>query len=328
MFNKVNQTQATVYEAVAGTIISAIEEMIEKKDQGDWTMPWSFSMGKAVNAYTLRPLNGVSQVVCGVSAASQGFTSNAWLTFNQAKKAGGKIKKGQKATRIAWLRPFVKDPVTGRVYSPSGDELQEAIANGDAFWSWRYSPYFNVEQVEGLPDSYYWIGRREALGEDFNPHQEAEKLVAGLVGSKDPLDLRHEGAKAFYNRTQDFVSLPVVEAFSSMEGYYSTLFHEIGHWTGHESRLDRDMGKKFGSADYALEELVAEFTAAFLSIETGVSQEVRKDHLAYLKNWLSALKDDPKFLFDAAGAASKATRFIKEAAGFEPTALEDNGEEE
>ncbi len=125
-------------------------------------------------------------------------------------------------------------------------------------------------------------------------------------------DLRHGGSRAFYRVDADFVQMPEFEDFHTGENYYSTLAHEMTHWTRHPLRLDRDMGRKaWGDAGYAMEELVAEMGAAFLCADWGITPETREDHAAYISAWLEVLKNDKRAIFTAASKASQAAEYLQ-----------------
>jgi antirestriction protein ArdC len=123
------------------------------------------------------------------------------------------------------------------------------------------------------------------------------------------LPLSHGGDRAFYHASTDQIRLPELSSFQSLSGYYATAIHELGHWTGHKSRLDRDLSGSFGSQSYAFEELIAELTAAFILNEFNYQAEL-EHHASYLDNWLQALKNDKKYFFKAANLASKASEFL------------------
>jgi antirestriction protein ArdC len=120
----------------------------------------------------------------------------------------------------------------------------------------------------------------------------------------------HGGDRAYYQPAEDRIQLPPPEQFRSSEGYYATALHELTHWSGHKSRLDRDLSGRFGTAAYAAEELVAEIGAAFLCVKAGVTAEPREDHAHYLKNWIAVLKADNRAIFTAASAAQKAADYL------------------
>ena len=171
----------------------------------------------------------------------------------------------------------------------------------------KASRVFNVSQVEGfdLPSLPESLGRIER-------NARADAMVAATGA-----DIRHGGEAAYYRPIADYVQMPAEDLFVDgehrcrSEAYYSVLFHELGHWSGAEPRLNRQLGNRFGSPEYALEELIAELTSAFLCAELQFSPQPRPDHAHYIANWLKALKSDKRAVFTAAARAAEAAAFIQ-----------------
>ena len=163
---------------------------------------------------------------------------------------------------------------------------------------------FNVEQIDGLPAHF-----TAPAAPQLDPVQrieQAERFFAATGAT-----VRHGGNQAFYSVTSDAVQMPSFETFRDAESYYATLAHEMTHWTRHPSRLDRSFGRKrFGDEGYAMEELVAELGAAFLSADLGLTPEPREDHAAYIGHWLTVLKNDKRAIFTAASHAQRAADFL------------------
>jgi len=313
-------------ELVFETITTQIIERLEKGIEGGWKCPWDRMTSVATNAKTGKRLVGISQLLCYFSMVEHGFEVNRWLTMKQANELGGKIIKGSKSTLVFWLRPFIEVEVDGKkkLKSPGQSELQQAIEDGkNVIWSYQFAPYFNVEQVDGLPDDYYeLVGQSMSLGlgEGFTPVAEAEAFIQLMVNSKDPLVLKHEGNQAYFSPRLNHVVLPERGKFHSEEAYYGTLLHEVGHWTGLNSRLNRPGVAEFdsfGSTQYAFEELVAELTATFKAAEMGLEREIREDHVKYIASWIEVLKKDSKAIFKASQEAMKAVRFMNELADYQ-----------
>lgn len=311
-----------VFENITNQIIAKLEEGV----QGGWKCPWDRMTSVATNAKTGKRLVGISQLLCYFSMVEHGFDVNRWLTMKQANELGGKIIKGSKSTLVFWLRPFIEIEVNGKkkLKSPEQAELQQAIEDGrEVIWSYQFAPYFNVEQIDYLPDEYYEPvvhETRNGLGDEFKPVAEAESFIQLLMNSKDSLVLKHEGNKAYYSPKEDSVTLPERGKFHSEEAYYGTLLHEVGHWTGADSRLNRPgiaEFDSFGSAQYAFEELVAELTATFKAAEMGLEREIREDHVKYIASWIEVLKKDSKAIFKASQEAMKAVRFMNDLADYQ-----------
>jgi antirestriction protein ArdC len=162
---------------------------------------------------------------------------------------------------------------------------------------------FNIEQIEALPAQYYAPPK--------NPLPLAERIESAdrfMMGTGAAIS--HGGDRAFYAPGPDRVQLPPFEAFRDKESYYATVLHELTHWSGHKSRLDRDLNNRFGDSGYAREELVAELGAAFLCADLGITPEIRDDHAAYLGHWLDVLREDKRAIFSAAAHAQRAADYL------------------
>ena len=174
---------------------------------------------------------------------------------------------------------------------------------------------FNVEQIDGLPPQFH------ALAEPrLDPVQRIDRAEAFFAATRAVI--RHGGNMAYYSVGTDAVQMPPFETFRDAESYYATLAHEVTHWTRHPSRLDRDFGRKrWGDEGYAMEELVAELGAAFLSADLDLALEPRADHAAYIESWLKVLKQDKRAVFSAAAHAQRAADFLNSAC--RPSALKE-----
>jgi antirestriction protein ArdC len=289
----------SIHSEITSTIIAQIEAGVA---------PWAASWDQAgSNARPLRAngqgYNGINVVLLWSSAQQNGFQSPRWLTFNQAKELGGCVRKGSKGTKIVYYSSFTKEADTSK-----GETEDQNIPFLKTF------TVFNSDQIDGLPEKYCYQARTDTKAERI------EAADAFLL--RTGVELRHGGGRAFYSHGHDFVQMPEIEKFDSAEAYCATLAHEMIHSTGHKDRLAREYGKKFGDNAYAIEELVAEMGAAFVMADLGLSAEPRADHAQYLASWLKVLKADPKALFTAASAASKACDKLGEmvAAYVEPVA--------
>ena len=305
-----NQGKNDLYQFVTDQVIKALENGLS----GSFKFPWDNMSQVATNAVTGRRLVGISQLLCHLSMVENGFNVNRWLTFNAARKLGGKVISGAKSTKLCWLRPFVVIKLKNgneKVVSPSGETLSKAIKDGKVFWAYRYANYFNVAQVSGLKDSFYLPLNMPKS--EFSPIDQAESFIDSLINSKDPLKLVHKGNEAYYSPKQDLVVLPEKSLFYEEIGYYSTVFHEIGHWSGAKKRQNR-LGIvneiKFGSDVYAFEELIAELVAAFKSADMGLNRTISDDHVHYIEHWLKVLKKDNKAIFKASQEAMKAVNYL------------------
>jgi antirestriction protein ArdC len=162
---------------------------------------------------------------------------------------------------------------------------------------------FNVSQVDGLPDRVLSPGQVRPRN-DEEPDATVDEFLALTKA-----DIREGFGEAFYRPSADFISMPSFKSFKDAAHYYGAVFHELGHWTGHKSRLDRDLRTRFGEKDYAAEELIAELTSAFLCAEFSIDGDLR--HAGYIQSWIGLLRDDPRAFFTACSKAQAAADFLR-----------------
>jgi antirestriction protein ArdC len=287
-----NTNRADVYTRVTAQIIGALEAGVRP-----WTKPWSAANTDGRIVRPLRhngtPYRGINILTLWGDASDKGFTSPFWLTFKQTQEFGAHVRKGEHGSTVVFADRFTKTE-----QSASGEDIATEIPFLKAY------TVFNAGQVEGLPEHFY--GRPEAALPLAERIARADAFVA-----RTRAVIAHGGNRAFYAPGPDRIQLPPFEAFRDAEGYYATALHELTHWTMHESRLNRDLGRKhWGDPGYAREELVAELGAAFLCADLGVALEPREDHAAYLDHWLTVLKGDKRAIFEAAAHAQKAGDFL------------------
>jgi antirestriction protein ArdC len=284
-----------IYEMVTERVVQKIEDAIKAAENGEnvlapWHKPWYQNGGLPMNLVSKKPYRGMNVFLL----AMMGYASPYFVTFNQAKKLGGKVKKGEKGHPVVFWKWVEIDKDT------DGNKLDKP----KKIPFLRYYTVFNVDQCEGLEDKVPAIPTRE-----FNPIAEGDAIIANMPNRPD---MTYCEARAFYRPATDTVNMPKHELFDGDAEYYSTCFHELVHSTGHASRLDRKEvtdGNFFGSHDYSVEELVAEMGAVFLCNEIGLASTF-DNSLAYLKSWLGKLKDDTKMLITASGRAQKAADYI------------------
>jgi antirestriction protein ArdC len=301
----------TVYQIVTDKIISHLENGV-----APWRQPWRADDQGPRNLDGHR-YRGINVLLLIMESMGNGYQSPYWLTFNQAKAKGGTVKKGEKSTVIIfWKKIMVreKNEATGKIEKKIIPML-------------RYYRVFNLEQTEGVKIPRKVLEDQLAASKpdaDHDPIAEAEAIV---LGYKDGPKITKRGARAFYVPSTDKITVPPMKAYDSAEEFYSTLFHEMGHSTGHEGRLDRFSGKNgaFGSHDYGREELVAEMTNAFLCAESGILTTV-ENSAAYLASWIRTIKEDNRAVVVAAGQAQRAADLIMNRV-YEYEAKEDQDQE-
>ncbi|MGY6410760.1 MAG: ArdC family protein [Alkalilacustris sp.] len=267
----------SVYEKVTASIVQAIET--GAASGRGWKMPWHTCCSLPVNVATGRAYRGMNTINLWLASQSRGFSSPQWGTLRQWNQVGARVRKGERSSLVVFWKDL-----------PRNDETEEKRFVLRTSWA------FNAAQVDGF--------ETPALEAPHDPVA-AERLVRAAG-----VDVRFGGGRAFYHTRRDYVQMPPLSDFHTVEGFQSTLLHEAAHWTGHESRLAREFGQRFGDQAYAFEELVAELSAAFLCAQLGVTNEPREDHAEYVAHWLSALKKDTRAIFSAASHAQKATDFL------------------
>lgn len=280
-----------LYREVTDRIVAEL-----KTGAAPWVKPWRATPGQnsPYNVVSRRGYSGINVVLLWVAAEKNGWSQPAYLTFKQAKGLGGTVRGGEHGIQIIFIkRLLVKD----RDADPEDDPRQISMM--------REYTVFNVAQCDGLPEQVTSPVTRAPLNND-----ERDPLVDEFLADTGA-DIR-EGGEAYYVPSKDFIMMPKFADFKNADSYYNTLLHELGHWTGHKSRLDRAEGMKsrFKDAAYAAEELVAELNAAFLAAEFSINGELRS--AGYIEHWIKLLTEDPKAIFTAASKAQRATEYLRE----------------
>lgn len=271
------------------------DAIVEKLKQGviPWRRPWtSNNLGDCRNLDSLRKYSGINAIL----TAMQGFESPYFLTKKQAESFGATIKPDAKGTPIAFYSRFKKE-------NEDGEEKQIGFL--------KHFLVFNASQCDGLKQSIELIyPNRNKTKNTFKAIQTCE-VIANEMPQKPTI--QHKLQMARYSPKLDYINMPLKESFESAETYYATLFHELSHSTGHETRLNRktltDMNAS-GSHSYSKEELVAELSSAFLCKESGIDAITIDQSASYIHSWTKILKGNPKLIVYAASQAQKASNFI------------------
>ncbi|MBU3696550.1 ArdC family protein [Dechloromonas sp.] len=283
-----------IYQTITDKIIAELEA-----GTPPWVRPWS---GEADpfprNALSQRPYRGINTVLLGLEAHARGYASNQWLTFKQAQSLGGHVRKGERSSMIIFYESRMVEKADADPVTEDGDAEKRFIPLIKVF------NVFNLDQVEGLPESY------QPTSMDFS--WEAGATPEQLLDGSGAV-IRHQGFKAFYSPSNDVIYLPGRSAFPDAAAYYGTALHELTHWTSHTTRLGRKLGRRFGDAAYAMEELIAELGAAFLSAHCRLDGQLQ--HASYIASWLDVLRRDKRAVFVAAAQAQKAADYLLERAG-------------
>ena len=273
-----------MYQEVTNKILSALETA------GPFKSPWASCLSIPHNGSTNRAYSGVNVLLLWLS----GFSSPKWYTFAQAKKLGANVRKGETGTRLIFFQPIEKHTDGEGKSVPKEKAVQTATIP-----LLKTFVVFNKDQIEGLPEETVASGIEE-------DNQMASEFLDNMGNV-----IQWNGPYACYVPGEDVVILPAKQSFFSTEGLYSTAFHEIGHWTGHADRCNRNLEGRFGDDAYAFEELVAELTSAFLCAEFGV-EGTGLQHPEYIKFWAARLKKDKHAIFSASREAVKAVKYLRE----------------
>ncbi len=282
-----------IYQEVTDRIVSALQ-----KGVAPWVRPWRTVgvSGDLRNALTDRSYHGINVMLLTLAMAEGRYEDPRWTTYRQARKLGGHVRKGEEGTLVILWKPIKIEAEDAE----SGHEPKSVPVL-------RHYTVFNIAQCEGLDLPSSTVDLLPEIERDVRCETFLEATKA---------DIRYGGSVACYmRRPRDYIRLPQPEAFDDLATYYATAFHELIHWTGDESRSPRTFGKRFGDADYAREELVAEFGSAFLCQQFQVDGTLR--HPEYIGSWTKALKDDKRAIFSTASMARKACEFLARLTGVE-----------
>lgn len=272
-------------EEITGKLVEAM-----KTGTAPWQRPWRGSEG-AQNAVSGRLYTGMNQVILSMAGNDiDGGKDPRWLTFKQASENGLKIKKGSKGRKVILWKPFCDEKDISKIVAV----MQKTFT------------VFHATQIDGIKEY------KAPEPNIFEAHEKAEKII-----SESGATIKFGGGRAFYSPSEDYIQLPKKTDFKSMEGYYSTALHELTHWTGHKSRLNRNIENGFGTVSYAYEELIAEMGSLFIASSAKIPQVEGEfqNHASYVESWLNHLKKEPDMLFKAAAQASKAADFLLKTGG-------------
>ncbi|MBT1427680.1 DUF1738 domain-containing protein [Dickeya dianthicola] len=279
---KFSKNRTDIYQAVTDSIIAALEAGVKP-----WSCPWQRVPGMSglpSNYATGAAYSGMNIMLLWSCASEQGFNDSRWMTYKQAQAEGGQVRKGEHGTTAIFYTTLEKENDDGET---------------DFIPMLKTFTVFNVEQIDGLPLTTEAVSPAET----FEPLPLAENLLR-----RSGARIVEKGQNAFFKPSTDEIWLPERHLFSDAANFYATGLHELVHWSGAKNRLNREMKGKFGSEGYAFEELIAELGSAFLMADLGIIGEVQ--HESYIASWLKALKNDKRYIFKAASAASKAHRYL------------------
>jgi antirestriction protein ArdC len=274
-----------IHQTVTAKIIAMLE-----KNRLSSSPRWSANSGNGmpINAKTGEAYRGINVLILWSEMAEKGYANSQWLTYNHAASLGGQVRKGEKSVACVYYKTVAKE-------CREDPEDAETYFLAKPFW------LFNVAQIDHLPEGLFVASAER----EFNAIASAEGIIA-----RTNAQICYGFDSAFYSPLKDQICLPQRERFASEEIFYATALHELTHWTGHESRLNRQFGKRFGDDAYAVEELVAELGAAFTTNSLGLLSATIDSHASYVASWVKVLKSDKTAIFKAASLASKAADFL------------------
>lgn len=284
-----------LYQEVTDKILAELQ-----KGAAPWVKPWSQTAGRNVpmNATTNRPYSGINVVLFWL-AQNEGWPTPRFLTFKQAKEAGGHVKAGEHGTKVYFVKKLnVRDR-----NAPEDASDEDALKRISML---REYTVFNVAQCDDLSDKI--VNGPQGEPKPRNGDERDATVDEFIAATGAEVTEGHD--KAFYAPGPDRICMPDFKSFDSAATFYGALLHELTHWTGHKSRLDRTFGERFGDHKYAAEELVAELGAAFLCAEFSIDGSM-VNPAGYIQNWIAMLKHDSRAFFTAASAAQKAADFLR-----------------
>jgi antirestriction protein ArdC len=279
-----------LYQEITNKIIAELEQ-----GRVPWVQPWGKTaapLGLPKNAATGRHYTGINVLILWCAVTKQGFTSQNWLTFRQALKIGGHVRKGEKGITVVFADRFI--PYRERQRAAETGDDPEAIPFLKRF------AVFNSDQCEGLPAD---IAPAAVPLDDHLILPQAEALIRATGA-----DIRIGGDRAFYVPSADYIQVPPPSAFFEPINWHRTVLHELTHFSGHSSRLNRNQSGTFGSYNYAFEEIIAELGSSFLCSMLSITPTVR--HTDYISSWIDCMREDNRAIIRAASAASKAADYL------------------
>ncbi len=298
-------SSARTRQSPAATITAAIVARLEEGVK-PWVRPWR----RTGSARPLRacgtPYRGINTFWLWMVADSHGYGSPYWMTYRQAQVLGGQVRKGERSSIAVLYKNYAKGCGQDCEMGTDSDRVDDSDQSGRSLRRVvRSYAVFNADQIDGLPGRY-----RPTLDEAVADEPEGREAELDAFFAAIPANLRHHGEEAYYEPVCDRVTMPPAALFSGYDHYYATLAHELSHWTGHGSRLGRDLAHRFGSRAYAAEELVAELASAMIGAELGLPVKHLDHHASYIGHWLELLKADDRAILTAAARAEEAAALL------------------
>lgn len=286
-------SKQTLHEKVTHQIIDAMESAT------NFQLPWHINKELPINALTNNKYQGINTVSLWSNSMHKQYDSCYWATYRQWQELDAQVQKGERGSTIITYKPVTNK--AGEIICSTEPPYKPKVLI-------RSATVFNANQVKNWQPS---IDNSSPLTDLTNRLESADTFVSNTSAS-----ITTGGNQAFYNPQKDIINMPIRKLFTGSstctptEGYYSTLLHELIHWTGNEKRCNRDIAGRFGKAAYAREELIAELGSAFLCAELGITKLPRPDHSSYIKSWIKVLREDVTAIFSAASKATTAVCYL------------------
>lgn len=285
-----------LHEQIAEKLIAQLKE-----GTSPFQKPWNDSDAPAFNIPVNPTTNKNYRGMNSLWLSMQGHTDPRWMTLKQAGYAGYNVEKGAKATLINFVKTHdiqaIRDGITGdKIQDENGKTMTRSIELDKPVVTNAW--VFNADQINGIKPLAEYLQEKQD-NQKWTPIERAENLLA-----ESKAHIEHGGNEAYYMKAKDLIQLPLKEQFDDETKYYAVALHEVGHWTGHPDRLNRSMEGRFGSEQYAREELRAEIASLMLGSEMKIGHNFGQ-HAAYVNNWIKILKDEPFELFRASADAQK-----------------------
>lgn len=278
---------SNLYQQIADKILKALESGVRP-----WECCYSVTQAGFALRATGEPYRGINRFLLTFAMIENQYTHPVWMTFNQAKKLGGCVRKGEKASLSLFFKPL----------ETIDEDTQEAKVIPVA----KRNMVFNVEQIDGLNEDFLARFNANPMLHENTPQERAEAFIQAIPANI----VQRNGTPAFRPST-DEIFMPAITQFLSSEHYYATFLHELGHWSGHRDRLNRETLTVFSAVNYNKEELCAELTAAFLCPSLGIEPLVDHEHAPYIDGYIKLLKNEPKAFITACSQAEKAADYLK-----------------
>lgn len=311
-----SENKSAAYDKLTPQRKQLVDRVLENLEKENllWSQDW-VSTGAPESAITGKKYRGINNFFLTFVSMLEGYSDNRWATFHQMEERGWTFKKDEegktlgkgKGVSIEYFE--MRDKATKQRFDRSvldgmtADEQREYMGE-NVYWLRKHYRVFNADLIEGIPTL-----ERKPI--DENDKIECAENILNYW-SENEAKIIHGGSEAYYNRMTDEIHLPLREDFKTMLGYYSTAFHEVGHSTGKDTRLNRDLGGGFGSESYAIEELRAEIASMFLEQDLGIESSAGRiqNNAAYIQAWKEKIKEDPNALFLAISDADKISKYI------------------